>query len=163
MKIWICPGSFDPVTKGHIDIISRACVMCDKLIVAVGENKFKKSVFSIDERIDFIKRSLNGMKNVEVESFKGLLINYAKEKNAICIVKGLRAVSDFEYEMQMAFLNKRIDEDIETVFLMTSINYSFLSSSAVKELALHGGPIEGLIPNEIIDDVRKKFLLNNVR
>ncbi|HOD93981.1 MAG TPA: pantetheine-phosphate adenylyltransferase [Clostridia bacterium] len=163
MKIWICPGSFDPVTKGHIDIISRASVMCDKLIVAVGENKFKKSIFTIDERIDFIRRSLNGMKNVEVESFQGLLVDYAKKKNAICIVKGLRAVSDFEYEMQMAFLNKRMDEDIETVFLMTNINYSFLSSSAVKELALHGGPIEGLIPDCIIDDVRKKFLLNIAR
>ena len=103
------------------------------------------------------------MKNVEVESFQGLLVDYAKKKNAICIVKGLRAVSDFEYEMQMALLNKRMDEDIETVFLMTNINYSFLSSSAVKELALHGGPIEGLIPDCIVDDVRKKFLLNIAR
>ena len=157
MKIWVCPGSFDPVTKGHIDIISRASVMCDKLIVAVGENKFKKSIFTAEERVDFIRRSLNGLKNVEVESFHGLLIDYARKKKAICIVKGLRAVSDFEYEMQMAFLNKRMDEEIETVFLMTNINYSFLSSSAVKELALHGGPIEGLIPDAIIDDVRKKF------
>lgn len=161
MKIWICPGSFDPVTKGHIDIITRASVMCDKLIVAVGENRQKERVFSVEERMDFINRSLNGLKNVEVDSFKGLLIDYARDKKAISIVKGLRAVSDFEYEMQMAFLNKRMDEDIETVFLLTSINYSFLSSSAVRELALHGGPIEGLIPDNIVADVRKKYLLKN--
>lgn len=163
MKIWICPGSFDPVTKGHIDIISRASLMCDKLIVAVGENKQKKSVFTLEERIDFIERSLNGMKNVEVESFHGLLIDYARSKNAIGIVKGLRAVSDFEYEMQMTFLNKRMDENIETVFLMTNMNYSFLSSSAVRELALHGGPIEGLVPDSIIEDVRRKYHINSVR
>ncbi len=161
MKIWICPGSFDPVTRGHVDIISRSSLMCDKLIVAVGENKNKNSVFTLEERMDFLRRSLKDIKNVEIEGFSGLLIDYARKKNAICIVKGLRAISDFEYEMQMAFLNKRMEEDIETVFLMTNINYSFLSSSAVRELASHGGGLDGLIPDCIVDDVRKKYFLRN--
>lgn len=159
MNIWICPGSFDPVTKGHIDIITRASKMCDKLIVAVGANLRKTNVFTLEERIGFLKKSLKGMQNVEVDSFTGLLIDYVRSKKAICIVKGLRAVSDFEYEMQMAFLNKRMDENIETVFLMTNINYSFLSASAVRELALHGGSIEGLVPECIIDDVKNKFII----
>jgi pantetheine-phosphate adenylyltransferase len=159
MNIWICPGSFDPVTKGHIDIITRASKMCDKLIVAIGENLRKSNVFTIEERLGFLRKSLAGMPNVEVDSFTGLLIDYVRSKKAICIVKGLRAVSDFEYEMQMAFLNKRMDENIETVFLMTNINYSFLSASAVRELALHGGSIEGLVPECIIDDVKSKFII----
>jgi pantetheine-phosphate adenylyltransferase len=157
MKVWICPGSFDPVTAGHLDIIKRSSKMCDKLIVAVGVNDKKKPFFTIEERIRLIKKATTGVCNVEVESFEGLLIDYAAGKNANGIVKGLRAVSDFEYELQMALLNKSLAEGIETIFLMTGINYSFLSSSIVKELAANGGDITGLVPDCILDDIKGIF------
>lgn len=157
MKIWICPGSFDPVTSGHLDIIKRAAKMCDKLIVAIGINDKKVPYFSLDERMQLLKNSVAGIQNIEVDAFSGLLIEYAKKKGAVAIVKGLRAVSDFEYEFQMALLNKRLDENIETIFLMTGINYSFLSSRAVRELASNGGDIKGLVPDEALEDIINKF------
>lgn len=157
MKIWICPGSFDPVTMGHLDIINRASKMCDKLIVAIGVNKGKKATFTFQERKEFLLKSLKDFDNIEVDIFDGLLINYANSKNASVIVKGLRAVSDFEYESQMALLNKRLNEKVETVFLMTSINYSYLSSSAVKSIASNKGEIQGLVPDIIHDDIYEKF------
>lgn len=157
MKIWICPGSFDPVTMGHIDIIKRASKMCDHLIVAIGVNDGKKATFSFEERKQFILKSIKGLKNVEVDVFEGLLIKYAELKGATAIVKGLRAVSDFEYELQMALLNKRLNAKIETVFLMTSINYSHLSSRAIKNIASNGGEIKGLVPDAIHDDIYEKL------
>lgn len=157
MKIWICPGSFDPVTSGHLDIIKRAAKMCDELIVAIGVNDKKVPYFSLDERIQLLKNSVTDIQNIEVDAFNGLLIEYAKKKGAVAIVKGLRAVSDFEYELQMALLNKRLDENIETIFLMTGINYSFLSSRAVRELASNGGDIKGLVPDEALEDIIDKF------
>ncbi|NLG88183.1 MAG: pantetheine-phosphate adenylyltransferase [Clostridiaceae bacterium] len=157
MKIFVYPGSFDPVTNGHLDIIERASKICDKLIVAVLVNRNKSPVFSLEERVAFLKEVLNGKPNIEIAAFSGLLVDFMKKNGATTIIKGLRAVSDFEYEFQMALLNKHIDNNIETLFMMTGINYSYLSSSAVRELASHGGNIKGLVPDIIIDKIYKKF------
>jgi pantetheine-phosphate adenylyltransferase len=158
MKICVYPGSFDPVTNGHMDIIDRAEKLCSKLIVAVGSNPVKKPVFTLEERMDFLKTVLKGRKNIEIDSFSGLLVDFIKKKKAHTIIKGLRAVSDFEYEFQMALLNKYLEQDIETLFMMTNINYSYLSSSAVRELAKNGGKIDGLVPDSIKEIILKKYL-----
>ncbi|MCX7747107.1 MAG: pantetheine-phosphate adenylyltransferase [Clostridia bacterium] len=157
MKICVYPGSFDPVTNGHLDIINRAVKLCDKLIVAVLINTSKNPVFTIEERVGFLKCALKDHPDIEIDSFSGLLIDFIKEKKANAIIKGLRAVSDFEYELQMALLNKNLDPDVETLFMMTNINYSFLSSSAVRELARHSGNIDGFVPECIKDEILKKF------
>jgi len=157
MKIWICPGSFDPVTSGHLDIIQRASKRCDSLIVAIGINDKKVPSFSTEERKVMLEKVTADIENVKVTVFSGLLIDYARKTGAAAIIKGLRAVSDFEYELQMALLNKRLDESVETIFLMTNINYSFLSSRAVKEIASNNGNIEGLVPELVRDDIMKKF------
>lgn len=158
MKIYVYPGSFDPVTNGHLDIIKRASRLCDKLIVAVLVNTSKSPTFSLEERVELLKSSLEGIDNVQIESFEGLLIDFMSKKNASVIIKGLRAVSDFEYELQMALLNKNLAPQIETLFIMANINYSFLSSSSVKELARHKGNIEGLVPHCIKEKITQKFL-----
>lgn len=157
MKIWICPGSFDPVTSGHLDIITRAAGMCDKLIVAIGLNDKKKPFFQVEERKELLKKATTELTNIEIDEFDGLLVDYATKVGAQVVVKGLRAVSDFEYELQMALLNKRLKEDMETIFLMTNINYSFLSSRAVRELAANNGEIRGLVPDSVLEDIKKKF------
>ncbi len=157
MKTWICPGSFDPVTSGHLDIIERASKRCDTLIVAIGINDKKVPSFSTEERKAMLEKVTADIENVKVTVFSGLLIDYARQTGAAAIIKGLRAVSDFEYELQMALLNKRLDESVETIFLMTNINYSFLSSRAVKEIASNNGNIEGLVPELVRDDIMKKF------
>ncbi|HHV98086.1 MAG TPA: pantetheine-phosphate adenylyltransferase [Clostridiaceae bacterium] len=157
MKICIYPGSFDPVTCGHLDIIYRASKICDKLIVAVGNNESKKPLFTTEERVNLLKLALKDRPDIEIDSFSGLLIDYVKKRNADFVIKGLRALSDFEYEFQMALLNKNQDPNIETLFLVTSINYSYLSSSAVKELARNKGNIDGLVPDCIKDIIMKKF------
>lgn len=158
MNTFIYPGSFDPVTNGHLDIIERASKICDKLIVAVLINHSKNPLFTVDERVDLLKRAIrNCGNNIEIECFSGLLVDYVKKKKANVIIKGLRAVSDFEYELQMALLNKKQVPEIETLFMMSSINYSFLSSSMVKELARYNGNITDLVPECIIDDILKKF------
>lgn len=155
--MYVYPGSFDPVTNGHVDIIRRAALLCDKLVVAVLVNSSKKPAFTLDERVNLLHCALADVPNVEIESFSGLLIDFMRKKKASVIIKGLRAVSDFEYELQMALLNKNLDPKIETLFMMASINYSFLSSSSVKELARNKGRIDGLVPDCIIDEVIKKF------
>ena len=142
----ICPGSFDPVTLGHIDIISRAAKMFDKVIVAVLINMDKVPSFTIDERILFIKEAVADLDNVEVVGFDGLLADYARERNATAVVKGLRAVTDFEYEFQMALTNKELNPGLETVFLTTEARYMFLSSSMVKQVASWGGDISNFVP-----------------
>ena len=157
MKIFVYPGSFDPVTNGHIDIIQRAAAICDKLIVAVLVNQSKNSLFSLEERVELLKASLSCCPNVEVCSFSGLLVEFARKKGAQVIVKGLRAVSDYEYELQMAHLNKKLDDNIETLFMMASLNYSYLSSSIVKDITLLGGDIEGLVPKAIKSAIIEKI------
>lgn len=157
MKIAICPGSFDPATNGHIDIITRSGLLFDKVIVAVLNNPNKKPLFSVEERVELLRKTCGSIKNIEIDSFSGLLIEYAKSKNANAIVKGLRAVSDFEYELQMALMNKKLNPDIETVFMMTSSKYSYLSSSLVKEVASLGGCIRGLVPEIIEEEIHKRF------
>ncbi|MCR4434232.1 MAG: pantetheine-phosphate adenylyltransferase [Clostridiales bacterium] len=157
MKICVYPGSFDPVTNGHLDIIHRASRLCDKLIVAVLVNSSKTPVFTLDERVELIKRVVKDLPNVEIESFSGLLIDFMRRKKATVIIKGLRAVSDFEYELQMALLNKTLYPAVETLFMMTSISYSYLSSSSVREIAKHGGNIDELVPECIKEDIVKKF------
>ena len=157
MKIAICPGSFDPATNGHIDIIKRSGALFDKVIVAVLNNSNKTPLFSVEERVELLKKTCGSIENVEIDSFSGLLTEYAKSKNANAIVKGLRAISDFEYELQMALMNKKLNPDIETVFMMTSSRYSYLSSSIVKEVASHGGCIKGLVPEIIEEEINKRF------
>lgn len=156
VKIAVYPGSFDPLTTGHLDIINRASKLFDYLIVGVLTNSAKKPIFTKEERVEMIRKCTEEFSNVEVKMFNGLLVDFVRENNAVAIVKGLRAVSDYEYELQMAALNKHIDSDIETIFMMADIQHSFLSSSIVKELARNGGNIKGLVPEKIIDDIMEK-------
>ena len=157
MRVAIYPGSFDPVTNGHLDIITRGSKVFDKLIVGVLVNVDKVGLFPIEERVELIKRVTKHLENVEVVSFNGLLVELAKKNNARVILKGLRAVSDFEYEFQMALMNSQLDSDVETLFMTTSAANSFLSSSSVKQVANYGGIITGLVPDEIVDDVIRKI------
>ncbi len=142
----ICPGSFDPVTLGHIDIIQRAAKMFDKVIVAVLVNMSKQPSFTIDERISFLKTAIGDIDNVEIVGFSGLLADYAKERGAKAVVKGLRAMSDFEYEFQMALTNKKLNPELDTVFLTSDSQYMYLSSSMVKQVASLGGDISYFVP-----------------
>jgi pantetheine-phosphate adenylyltransferase len=155
----ICPGSFDPVTNGHIDIIERTAQLFPAVVVGVLENPSKKPLFSLEERVDLLKSVLSHLPNVEVFCFSGLLVDFVKQVNGSVIVKGLRAFSDFEIEFQMALNNKRMAPGIETMFMMTKNEYSFLSSSMAKELALFGGDIHGLVPELVEKVLREKFKL----
>lgn len=146
MKRAVYPGSFDPITNGHIDIIKRASKLFDELIVAVLVNPAKTPLFTVEERMELIRKSLNNIPNVKVDNFDGLLAHYVSRINADVIVRGLRAVSDFETEFQMALMNKRLNPGVEIVFLMTSYEYSYLSSGVVKEVAKLGGNVSGLVP-----------------
>lgn len=153
MKIAICPGSFDPVTLGHLDIIERASGLFDKVIVAVLCNMDKNPSFTAQERMEFLREVTEKFPNVEIDSFEGLLVDYAKEKGAVAVVKGLRAVSDFEYEFQMSMINKKLNCDLETVYLNTSQDYMYLSSSVVKQIASFGGDISNFVPERIHDKI----------
>ncbi|QRG65555.1 pantetheine-phosphate adenylyltransferase [Brevibacillus choshinensis] len=146
MTIAVCSGSFDPVTYGHLDIITRGSKVFDKVIVAVLINAKKKSLFSVEERVELLRQVTADLGNVEVDSFDGLLIDYMKKRNAQVIIRGLRAVSDFEYEMQVASINKKLNEEVETFFMMTSNQYSYLSSSIVKEVASYQASVKDLVP-----------------
>lgn len=154
----VYPGSFDPVTIGHLDIIQRASEIFDKVFVAVMVNPHKNPVFSEDERVDMLRRTVCDLPNVEVTSWGGLLTDFAEEHGAGVIVKGLRAVSDYEYEFQMALANRRLNPHIETVFLTTSAENMFLSSSTVKQIASFGGDISSFVPPEVCDDIAERLL-----
>ncbi len=157
-RIAVYPGSFDPVTNGHLDIIRRAAKMFDKVIVLVSYNQKKAGgTFPVSERVDFIKRCVKDIKNVSVDSYTGLLADYVKIAGASAIVKGLRAVSDFEDEFQQALINRRLAPEVDTVFLVTSLEYMYLSSSAVKEICTLGGEIADFVPSEIARDIIKKL------
>ena len=157
-RIAICPGSFDPVTMGHLDIIRRASVLFDKVIVLVVVNPVKNTSFTPEERVELIRKSVEGIPNVEVDLYMGLLVDYVRSKGAVAIVKGLRAMSDFEYEFQMALINKKINPELDTMFLTASQKYTFLSSSVVKELAGYGADLTPFVPCEIIEDVRARAM-----
>lgn len=157
MKTAIYPGSFDPITNGHLDIIRRSAAIFDHLVVAVSVNHSKKPLFTIEERIKLIEKVTEDIKNIEIVTFDGLLADYAKLRDAKVIIKGLRAVSDFEYEFQMALLNKSLNQDTETLFMATSQNYSFLSSSIVKEIGALGGDLTGLVPEKIMNEIKQKL------
>jgi pantetheine-phosphate adenylyltransferase len=157
MKKAICPGSFDPITNGHLDIIERASRVFDELIVGVLVNPEKENLFSADERVQQIKKLVKELPNVTVKKFSGLLVNLMNKEGAVVIIKGLRAVSDFEYEYQMALMNNKLDPSKETMFMMTKAEYSYLSSSSVKQVAMFGGCIKGLVPDEIIPDIMRKM------
>lgn len=156
-KIAVVPGSFDPITNGHLDIIKRAADVFDIIYVAVLNNSSKKPLFTIDERIGLISEVTKDISNIRIESSSGLLIDYARAKNAKAIVRGLRAISDFEYEMQITSMNKFLNESIETFFIMTKNQYSFLSSSIVKEVAQYGGTVTGLVPEIVEKALLEKF------
>lgn len=155
-KIAIYPGSFDPVTMGHIDVLKRALKIFNKVIIAVGENPNKKYFFSAEERKEMITEAAKGL-NVEIDHFSGLLVEFAKKRGAAAIVRGLRAVSDFDYEFQAALMNRRLNRDIETIFIMTRGMYCYLSASVVKEVASLGGDLKGLVPENVINELKKKF------
>ncbi len=157
MRIAVYPGSFDPITNGHLDIIERASKIFDKVIVGVLNNKNKKPKFTADERVMLIKKVTNSFENVEVASFDGLLVDFARTYGANVIIKGLRTVNDFEYEFQMALLNKTLDSECETMFMMTNSKYSYISSSMVNELASYKGDLAGLVPTEIIHYIKDKY------
>ncbi len=156
MKV-IYPGSFDPVTYGHLDIIQRCSEKFDDVIIGVLNNVSKKELFSIEERIDLLKKTTKQFKNVEIDSFSGLLADFAKEKECSTMIRGLRAVSDYEYEMQMALVNKKLDPDIETLFMVSRSEYVYLSSSIVKEIALHNGDISSFVPEVVAKEMKKKM------
>lgn len=156
-RIAVCPGSFDPITLGHLDIIKRGARVFDEVIVVVLNNSAKNSLFSLEERTTLIEEATKSITNVSVDSFSGLLMDYAKSINASAILRGLRAVSDFEYEMQITAMNKKLVDEIDTFFVMTNNQYSFLSSSIVKEVAKYGGNVKDLVPECVNSALENKF------
>ena len=157
MKRAIYPGSFDPLTLGHLDMIERSAKIVDELVIGVLNNSAKNSLFSLDERVSMIKEMTESMPNVTVASFDGLLVDYMKEINATIIVRGLRAVTDFEYELQIAQTNHVENPEVETIFLTTSLQYAYLSSTSVKEFASYGGDISKFVPARFIDRIYEKY------
>ncbi len=156
-KIAIYPGSFDPLTNGHLDVLRRAQDIFDRVIVAVLHNPAKKSLFSPEERVTMIEQSLNGDPNVEVDTFDGLLVEYARMKGAVAVIRGMRAISDFESELQMALMNRKLNKEVQSVFLMTGLRWIFTSSSIIKEAALFGGDISDMVPEPVKAGLMKKF------
>ena len=153
----IYPGSFDPVTRGHYDIICRSCKIVDKLIVGVLNNKAKMPLFSVEERVKMLEEVTCNLPNVRIIPFEGLLVDFAKKMDAKVVIRGLRAITDFEYELQMAQTNQKLQSDIETLFLTTSLDYSYLSSTTVKEVAAFGGDISQFVPEAVADRMKDKM------
>jgi len=155
-RIAIYPGTFDPITNGHLDLVERSLRIFDELIIAVAPSHKKKPLFTISERLKMIKRSLRHYRRARVEAFEGLLVEFVERRKGIAILRGLRAISDYEYELQMAHMNRRLKTDIETVFMMPSEEYSFLTSSIIKEVASLGGSLRGLVPKNVEIELKKK-------
>jgi pantetheine-phosphate adenylyltransferase len=155
--IAVYPGSFDPITNGHLDLIQRGLKIFDHIIVAIAINLAKKSLFSSEERLEMMRVSLGDNPSISVDSFTGLLVEYCRQRNARAILRGLRAVTDFEYEFQLAMMNRRLAPDIETVFIMTGIRWVYLSSSILKEAAVHGGDIESMVPEVVYAKLKDKY------
>ncbi len=156
-KTAIYPGSFDPLTNGHIDIIERALDIFDEVIVAILHNPSKKSLFTLEERVTMIKKSFNGQACLSVDSFDGLLVDYAKMKNAVAVIRGMRAISDFESEFQMALMNRKLNKEVQSVFLMTGLRWIFTSSSIIKEAAQFGGDISDMVPEPVHIKMMEKY------
>ena len=156
-KLAIYPGSFDPVTNGHVDIIVRGLKIFDHIIVCILNNPAKKVLFTVDERKDMLASSLNGLKNIEIATFDGLLVDYAVQRQAHAILRGMRAVSDFEYEFQMALMNRRIDRKVETIFMMTGYKWFYVSSRIIREVVMAGGTVEGLVPEYVQQKLKERF------
>jgi pantetheine-phosphate adenylyltransferase len=156
-KTAIYPGSFDPITNGHINIIERSLLIFDKLIVAVAVNASKNSLFTLDERVDMIKEATKNNPSVIIDSFEGLLADYVAEKEINVIVRGLRALSDFEYEFQMTFMNRKLNRHVETIFMMTGLRWFYVNSRIIKEVAVAGGSVKGLVPDAVCERLREKY------
>lgn len=157
MRTAVYPGTFDPVTKGHIHIIERSCRLFEEVIIAISTDNYKKTLFTVDERLHMMRESIKHVKNARVEGFSGLTADYAERKGAQALIRGLRAVSDFEYELQIAMMNKHLNDKLETLFLMTSGEYSFLSSSVIKQVAVLGGSVKGMVPELVEEMLKQKF------
>lgn len=162
MKSAIYPGSFDPVTLGHLDIIRRSAGLTDHLIVGVLNNSSKTPLFSLDERVNMLKEATKDIPNVEIVSFSGLLVDFAKQKDCNVVIRGLRAVTDFEYELAMSQTNRVVNPDIDTIFLNTSLKYAYLSSSMVKEVAQYGGDVSKFVPANVIEPIYEKYNIKRV-
>jgi pantetheine-phosphate adenylyltransferase len=157
MKRAIYPGSFDPVTNGHLDVVERACKLFDEVIVAVASNDEKQPLFSLEERLDLLRQTVGKIDNVRVAQFDGLLVEFALEQKAIAVIRGLRAVSDFEFEFQMALMNRKLRDSVETIFLMPKEEYTYLSSRLVKEIARLGGDVSKFVPSLVASALGTKF------
>lgn len=162
MKIAIYPGTFDPITHGHIDVVERAVTLFDRVVITIAINAVKKPLFSVEERKEMIAESTGHLQNIEVDAFEGLLMEYAKRKNAVAVIRGLRAISDFEYELQMALMNRKLAEEVVTVFLMPNVKYTYLNSTIVKEVAGFGGNVSGLVPESVEKRLQEKFRKNGI-
>jgi pantetheine-phosphate adenylyltransferase len=157
MRLAIYPGSFDPITNGHLDVIARAATLFDQVIVAAASNSSKKGLFTMEERVEMLRAVTTGFTNVNVVGFEGLLMEFARQHGAVAVVRGLRAISDFEFEFQMALMNRKLEPAIETVFLTPREEYTYLSSRIVKEIASLGGPVHAFVPEPVVEALRKKL------
>jgi len=157
MRIAIYPGSFDPVTNGHLDVVQRAAKLFDRVIVAVAQNESKVGLFTLPERRELVQAAVSHLPNVETDTFSGLLVNYAASRQAQAVVRGLRAISDFEFEFQLALMNRKLDENIETIFMMPKDTYTFLSSRIIKEIARLGGDVSQFVPAHVQSALRQKL------